>query len=1115
MRRVVGLSWRVLFVLTVVVMAMGAGSTMAETGAPLLRFPDIHGDTVVFVHAEDVWSVPLAGGVARRLTLDEGEECSPRISPDGTLIAFTGEMDGNADVYVMNADGSNVRRLTYYPGPEEVVGWDPANGKILFSSSRDGMPRLLQLYLISPDGSGLERLPLHEAARGSISADGARLVYNRIAREHRTWKRYHGGTAQDLWLYDFATARDRRLTTYTGTDRIPMWIGDTIYFSSDRDGVLNIWSLDPATGKATQVTHHRAWDVHRPSTDGRRIVYELGGRIRVLDPATNEDHEIPIRITPDPRDARPYWKSVTDHITSIAPSPGGARTLIVARGDVYSVPREHGPTRHLTASSGSRERGAVWSPDGRKVAYLSDRSGEYQIWVQDAAGHGEPEQLTNFPDGYRHTLRWSPDGSRIAFTDSNLTLYLVDVTTKKVTRVDRAEYQSMDVSLDAKEISDFSWSPDSRWLAYSKMGPDMVFHLWIYGVADGVRHPVAHGIYNDFNPVFSRDGKHLFFISNRRFDPTFDDMEWEMVYKRVAGIYGLALAKDGPPLFPLRDDEPASGEGQDNPGPERNAKATTPPPVSIDFGGMKDRVEPFPLPRGNYRRLAAVDGGVLYLDADTGDFNRFEFRTPGPFELSAFTFKDRKRHELLEGIDDYSLSPDASWIAYRKGEKVGMKKVSPPGGAMPGASKKMAAASGTKGMLDLSGLRTFLDPRAEWRQIFWEAWRMERDFYYDPAMNGLDWKALGEKYGRLMDGASCPQDLTYVIGELIGELGTSHTYVFGRDLRHRAERVNVGLLGARYELDPKANRYRIVKIYRAPEWTRGLVAPLAKAGTGVHEGDYLLAVNGSPVTGDREVYAWFQDLAGRQIEITINGTPSLEGARRVRVKPIGNDHQLRYMDWVEHNRKVVDQASGGRIGYIHLPDTYLGSARIFPAYYYGQTQKQGLIIDGRFNGGGLDPYIFLERLARKPLSYWTRRNSHDQVTPWMLTRAHMALITDRHAGSGGDELPMEFRLLGLGPIIGTRTWGGLVGVSMFIGMVDGGGLTAPDYRIYTPQGTWVVENQGVQPDIEVWLDPAQMAKGHDAQLEKAIEVVLHEIETNPRPWPKHPPLPGEKPAARP
>ena len=1078
---------------------LAAGSIQAAgtaTPYPLLRFPDIQGNTVVFVHAEDIWSVPAAGGVARRLTLDEGEERYPKLSPDGKRIAFTGEIDGNPDVYVMNTDGSDVRRLTYSPGTEEVVGWNPVNGKILFSSTRDSYERFLRLYTVAPDGSGLRALPLHEAARGSFSADGTKLVYNRISRERRTWKRYHGGTAQQLFLYDFTTGKDRRLTHYHGTNRIPMWIDGTIYFSSDRDGILNIWSLDPATGVLKEVTHHKEWDVHRPSADGRNIVYELGGRIWLLDTTTGDTHRIPIEVTPDPRDARPYRTSVTDHITSVSCSPGGARALIVARGDVYSVPREHGPTRALTSSSGARERGAVWSPDGSRVAYLSDRSGEYQIWVEDALGREKPKRLTDFPNGYRHSLRWSPDGKKIAFADSTLSLFIIDVATGRVTKIDQAKYQSMDVSLDAKQISDFSWSPDSRWLTYAKMGPDMVFHLWIYDLANGARHAVAHSIYNDFDPVFSRDGKHLFFVSNRRFDPTFGDFEWEMVYKKVAGIYSLILANDGPPLLPLRDDESGAAKGAGEPKPSRAKKASITPPVKIDFDGLAGRIEALPLPRGNYRRLAAVDDGILYLNADAGDFNRFEFRTPGPFDLKLFNFKDRKEHDVLKGIDGYSLSADASWLTYRKGEKIGMKKAGPSGGKEKDGDT-----------LDLGGLKTRLDPRAEWRQIFREAWRMERDFYYDPNMRGLNWKGLGDKYGQLIDGASCPQDLTYVIGELIGELGTSHTYVFGRDLHRRSQRVNVGMLGARFELDPTSNRYRIAKIYRAPEWTKGLRSPLARLGIHVKEGDYLLAVNGREVTGSRDVYASLQGLAGRQVELAVSSTPSMSGARTVRVVPLRSESELRYLDWVEHNRQIVNKASGGKIGYIHMPDTYLGSARIFPAYYYGQTQKQGLVIDGRFNAGGLDPYIFLERLARKPLSFWTRRNSHDEVAPWMLTRAHLALITDRHAGSGGDMLPMEFREMGLGPIVGTRTWGGLVGVSMFIGLVDGGRLTAPDYRIYTPQGSWIVENEGVQPDYEVWLDPAEMAEGHDAQLAKAIAIVSTAIEKDPRPWPTHPDIP--------
>ncbi len=1079
-------------------LAWMAVTSTAFSAHPLLRFPDIRGDTVVFVHAEDVWSVPAEGGTACRLTLDEGEERYPKLSPDGKLIAFTGELDGNPDVYVMQADGSNVRRLTFHPGYEEVVGWTP-DGRILFSSSRHSFQRFLRLFTIRPDGSELEELPLPEGARGSFSPDGRRLAYNRISRENRTWKRYYGGMAQDIWLYDLGEGVDRRLTTYRGTDRIPMWIGGKIYFNSDRDGRLNIWSVDPKTGSLAQVTHHDRWDVHRPSTDGRRIVYELGGRIWLLDTETRETHRIPIEITPDPRDARPYMADLRDHVTRVACSPGGARVAVVARGEVFTLPRKEGPVRNLTRSSGSRERGVTWSPDGGRLAWFSDASGEYEIWIRDALGLEPARRLTHHSKGYRHTLRWSPDGSRLAYTDSDLTLWVVDVATGKEQRVDKAQYQSMDVSLDAKQISDFDWSPDGRWLAYAKMGPDMVFHLWLYDVAAGVPHQVTSGLYSDFAPVFDPSGRYLFFVSNRRFDPTFCDLEWEMVYKKVAGLYALRLAADVPPLFPIDDDEPGKEASAETEAPEMAGDgglasgSAAVPAVRIDLDGLGARIEPFPVPRGNYRHLAAVDGGLLYLNADEGDFNRFEFRSPGPFNLERFDLEDRKSEPVAQGVVDYDLAPDRRWLAYRKGNKIFVQGVDKP--------EKSATA------VELGGLQTRLDPRAEWRQIFWEAWRMERDFFYDPAMHGLDWKAVGRRYGELIDGASCPQDVTYVVGELIGELGTSHTYVYGRDLRRMAERVSVGMLGADYELDPASNRYRIARIYRVPRWTAGIVPPLARAGVDVHEGDYLLSVNGVPVWGDRDVYAAFQGLAGQQVELKVASDPSGKGARIVRTVAMGGEGRLRYLDWVEHNRRVVDRLSGGKVGYIHLPDTYLGSAEMFPAQFYGQTTKEGLVIDGRFNGGGLDPYIFLERLARNPLSYWTRRNSHDQVTPWMVTRAHMALVTNRYAGSGGDELPMEFRELGLGPIIGTRTWGGLVGVSMFISMVDGGELTAPDYRIYTPEGHWTVENEGVSPDVEVWLDPARVAEGHDDQLEKAVDVVLEAIRAHPRPWPQHPPIP--------
>jgi tricorn protease len=1069
---------------------------------PLLRFPDVGADTVVFTYGEDIWSAPVAGGVARRLTDDEGEERHPKLSPNGGLIAFTGEIDGNPDVYVMRSDGAELRRLTFHPAADEVVGWHPTSGKILFRSSRSSYSRFDRLFLVSPEGGAVEQLPLHEAARGSYSPDGSRIAYNRIAREDRTWKRYHGGMAQDVWIYDFESRQDRRITDYTGTDRLPMWIGDAVFFASDRDGPMNLYRYDLATGGTSQVTRHTDFDVRRPSHGGDSIVYELGGELWLLDTRSGETAPIPIAITTEPRESRPYRKNVRDSTTHVAVSPEGGRALLTARGEVFTVPREHGATRNITRTPGARERNAVWSPDGDRIAFLSDRSGEYQIYVVDALGTSEPRRLTDRERGYPHGLRWSPDGSKIAFTDETLTLYVVDVATGSVSTVDRAEVEPMDVGPEAKPISDAAWSPDSRWLAYSKIGLDHVSNIYVHGLQAGRSSNLSSGLFNDFSPVFTADGEHLLFVSNRRFDPTFDDFEWEMVYKNMAGVYAITLRRDGAPLLPLRSDEneavldAESGANSD----------LEPASVRIDLDGITDRIEALPLARGNYRQLA-VGGDMLYaLDGDDGDFNRFEFRELPPRELIAFSFDDRERHSLADGVRDFSLSGDGKHLVYRTDDEIGILDTE-PGHEPNGRSRRRDWDHDTLEafVLDLEGVELEIDPRAEWTQVYWEAWRIERDFFYDPNMHGLDWQALGAKYGAFLDDLSCAQDLRFLIGELIGELATSHTYIRVGDRRRQAADVEVGMLGADWTVD--RGRYRLAKIYRVPHWSRDVDPPLAGAGIDIREGDYLIAVDGRELTADDSIYAAFQGLADRQVRLTFSADPSGAAAREALVVPLASERTLRYLDWVEHNRRVVDEASGGRIGYMHLPDTYVGSAIEFPAYYYSQTRKQGLLIDGRFNGGGLDPDIFLARLAKEPLSYWTRRYSEDQVTPVFVSRAHMALLTNRQAGSGGDELPLEFRQKGMGPVIGTRTWGGLVGVSTTFELMDGSRLTAPDYRIYTPDGRWVVENEGVTPDIIVELDPAEMARGWDAQLQKGIEVLVAAIERDPIIPPEHPPFP--------
>ncbi len=1039
------------------------------------------------------------------LTFDDGQERYPHFSPDGSLIAFTGEYDGNADVYVMDAQGGDITRVTWHPLEDAVVGWHPLKNKILFRSSRNSWSRFERLFLIAPDGSGLEELPLHEAAFGSFAPDGRKIAYTRVATEHRTWKRYRGGLAQDVYLFDFDTLEDRQLTDFAGTDRLPMWWGGRIFFCSDRERVLNLYSYEVDTGRIEKWTDHAEYDVMRPSLGDGRIAYEHGGELWLLDLETRAARRVPIEIRTDAEEARPYMKDVAESVTQVDCSPGGERALVVARGEVFSVPKKDGPTRNLSHDCGTREKDAAWSPDGKTIAWLSDASGEYAIHLADPLGQEETLQLTSHANGYRHTLRWSPDSKKIAFADQTLCCYYVDVASKEIVEVDRSASEPVDCGLDLKPIHDFQWSPDSRWLTYTKIDSDLVSRIYVYSLEEKTAHCVSGDLFNDFGPVFTRDGKHLLFVSNRRFDPTFCDFEWEMVYKRVAGIYAITLARDGAPLLPLKSDEAQvkkeggeeekKAEEKDEPAApgERKDEGVR---VRIDFEGIIERVEALPVPRGNYRALACSDTHLFYLDQEEGDFNRFDFRAPTTMDLHAFSFEEQKAEDVLSGVSEYRLSADGKHIVYRQNDKVGITKAAPKAGAGDSVS--------------LADLKVWFDPRAEWRQIFDEAWRLERDFYYEPGMHGIDWAAIKQKYGRLVPYASCRQDLSFLVGEMIGELNTSHTYVSGGDQQRKFEYVDVGLLGADWELDQAANRYRLKKIYSAPDWTSRTFPPLAGPGKDVRAGDYLIAVDGVEVTGARSIYSYFVGLVGDQVTLLLNERPEREGAREVKTEPRAGEQTLRYRDWVEHNRRVVHEASQGKLGYLHLPDTYLGSCREFPEYFYAQTQKQGLVIDGRFNGGGLDPDIFLQRLGKPLLTWWTRRYSQPQTTPAVVTRAHLALITNRQAGSGGDMLPMEFQMKKLGPVIGTRTWGGLVGVSMFISLIDGGSLTAPDYRIYDPEGRWIVENTGVTPDIEVDLSPAEMARGHDAQLMKAVEVLLRKIEEEPREPPQHEPFPVDR-----
>lgn len=1051
-----------------------------------MRFPDISENSVVFTSGEDIWSAPITGGDAVRLTINDGQERYPKFSPDGNLIAFTGDYDGNMDVYVMNSKGGDIRRVTWHPGADEVIGWHPVKNKIIFSSGMKSTTRYTKLFLISPDGTGLEELILYDASRGSFSPDGKMIAYNKVGTENRTWKRYTGGLAQEIYIYNFETNTEENISNFRGTDRMPMWIDENIYFVSDRDRNLNIYAYNTKSKATTQVTSFKDYDILRASAGKDKIVFEKGGGILLLDLNTNKCTEIKININPDAPDVRAYIQNVSNNIQGFDISPSGVRALIVARGELFSVPKTSGITQNISNNCGAREKDAAWSNDGKKIAWLSDKSGEYEIYIQNSDGSGEAVKMTSNKDGYRHTLRWSPDDKKIAFADQTLRCYILDVASKQISEADQAKYENVDESLYRKGIYDFSWSPDSRYIAYSKMNENKVYQIYIYSLENKKVYPASDGLYYDFNPVFTKDGEHLLFVSDRRFNPTFCDIEWEMVYKNVAGIYSLTLKNDGSSIIPVKNDI----EGYQAKSEKQIA------PFRIDFEGLAGRIESLPLPAGNYRDLAINQSGVYYLNSEKGDYNRMDYRELGPRTLYCYNFADRKEKIVIRDISGFKISSDGSQIIYSKDNKSGIIA----------STSESSEGQG----LDLSDMRMQIDPVKEWKAVFNEAWRMERDFYYEPNMHGIDWPAMREKYSKMIDRATCRQDVQFIIGELIGELNTSHTYVYGAVGKRQAETVNTGMLGVDWEIDNTSNLYRFNKIYRVPDWSREVYPPLARPGLNINDGDYLIAVNGKKVTTDKNIYSYFIDLAEKKVKLMVNSKPAEAGAREVIVEPLRSEAQLRYNDWLESNRIAVDKASNGQIGYIFMPDTYEGSATDFPKYFYSQTRKKGLIIDGRFNGGGLDPEIFFQRLLKKPHGYWTRRYSEDQAIPFLSVNAHMACLTNRYAGSGGDELPYEFKWNKMGPVIGTRTWGGLVGVSMFIELLDGSTLTAPDYRIYDEYGNWVVENEGIEPDIVIEQNSLELSKGKDTQLMKAVEVLMQKIKEDPKNSPKHKPFPVDK-----
>jgi tricorn protease len=1084
---------------TLLAAATPATAATLNEDARLLRFPDIHGDTVVFSYGGDLWTVPVSGGSARRLTSDDGLEIFPRFSPDGRYIAFTGHYDGTSDVYVIPASGGEPRRLTWYPSRQlserlgwdhMVIGWTP-DGKILYRDQRETIDSFVgRPYTVSPEGGPQEPFPLPESGIISFAPDGRRIAYTRIFRDFRTWKRYKGGMAPDVWIYDLGSHDLKRITDWEGTDTQPMWIGDAIYFLSDRENwKLNIWRYDVGTGRTTRVTDFKEYDVKWPHAGSGKIVFENGGFLYVLDPASGAPpRKITVGLPDDRRLARPHWVRVGDRIESIDLAPGGKRALFTARGDVFSVPAENGNTRNLTSTSGVREKYATWSPDGKWIAYVSDASGEEELYVAPQDGKGKAVQVTSGSSSWHYAPVWSPDSKKLAWGDRGFRLWYVDVAEKKPVEVDKTE---------SAEITQYRWSPDSRYIAYGKVADNAFPVVLLYSLDTRKITPVTDDRTQSYEPFFDPEGRYLYFFSDRDIDPTLGNFELSFTVNTLTRPYAVTLRADEPSPFAPESDEAGTGDDKKKEDDDKAKEKTKDKPKDkpkepfrIDLEGLSQRIVAFPVAAGNYTGLRATKDKVFYLSLPTTPLTAQGGPQRGP--LVDFDLKKRKEHTFLNPVESFEVAPDGSRVIYAA-----------EGGVYGIVEIKDDLKVGD-GKLDLGGLKLELDPTAEWNQVFRDVWRMERDFFYLPDMGGIDWSAVRSRYEPLVGYASHRQDLIYVLGEMIGELATGHTYTGGGD-QPRHERVPVGLLGADLVLDRGAGRFRIARIFEGQNWLESRRSPLTEPGVKVAAGEYLIAIDGHELQASEDPYQFLTQSVGRTVTLLVNARPSREGAREVTVRPIASEEGLRYFNWVETNRRAVEQATGGRVGYVHIPDMGADGLREFIRQYYPQLRKQGMIIDDRYNGGGFVSPIILERLRRIVAGMNNQRGARPTTYPTAAFNGPMVALLNQYSASDGDIFPFFFREYGLGPLIGKRSWGGVVGIRGFTPLVDGGYITMPEFGILNMKGEWVVENEGVSPDIEVDNLPADELAGKDAQLERAIQEVLKRVDERKPTLPSVPP----------
>lgn len=1069
---------RMILALTLILVASAAASAQ---GTRLLRQPTVSRDLVAFEYGGDLWVVSRNSGQARRLTSTPGVEADPHFSPDGAQIAFTATVAGNSDVYVMPSAGGDPKRLTYHPRIDVARGWTPDGRRVIFASDRDSAPHAhFRLWTIGLEGGMPEALPMPRAYTGTFSPDGRRLAFEEFSvamfpewseNQASQWRRYRGGRTHPIRVMNLADHSVEPLPWTNSNDTEPMWVGNTVYFLSDRGQTVNLFAYRVDTKALVQLTRYDDFDIKSASAGPDAVVYEQAGYIYLVETKSGQPRRLAIDVSGDFPWARPQFKKVAGMIRSAALSPTGVRAVFEARGDIFTVPVEKGDFRNLTQSSTAHDRDPVWSPDGSQLAWFSDASGEYQLMIGDPTGVAKPRAVALPSAAFFSALAWSPDGKQLLFQDNHLNLWTVEVSSGRTTKIDTDAYY------DPPHQPDAVWSPDSKWIAYSKVLDSHMRAMFVYSLADGQAHQLTDGMSDAITPAFDAGGKFLYFLASTDYGPRSGWLEMSSLDRPVRrAIYVAVLSASEPsPLLPETGDE----QHRDESAPRAKQEVPSgPPAVRIDFAGIGQRILALKLPAGDYSDLTAGSAGVIYYTEPVAP--------GGPaLRLQKYQLKERAASPFLEGIRSYALSEDKKKLLYQAAG----------GGNRWGVVPTDRPAKVGDGPINVAQLEARIDPRAEWAQIFRETWRIQRDYFYDSKMHGADWQAIYEKYRPLLAYVQHRSDLAYLIATVGGELTVGHSYLTGNGDTPSEDPVSVGLLGADFAIEN--GHYRIRKIYTGENWNPELQAPLSAPGINAAEGDYLLEVNGRPISPPSNLYSAFEGAAGRQTLIRINKQPSMDGSRVITVVPVASDQGLRTRAWIEANRRRVDEMSGGRLAYVWLPNTAGAGYTYFTRYYYSQQQKDGAIIDERYNQGGMVADYIVNELDRKLLGYFALRDGKTSTSPTAGIYGPKVMIINESAGSGGDALPYYFRLRKIGPLVGTRTWGGLVGTLGIPPTIDGGGITAPSLAFYDLAGKWAVENEGVAPDIEVEYTPSEVIKGHDPQLERAVQEAMKLLDKSP------------------